>query len=162
MLKKTVLALGICLVLPLSAAHAANDGAGCGLGKVILGGKSGAGVNVGASILNSIYGNQTFAMTSGTSGCDTSTVVQNDNKQREEFVASNMDNLSVDAAQGQGNYLASLAHIMAIQEQDKGTFYSLTQARYEDLFVKSEKPAEVLAALDLAMASDSQLAKYIQ
>jgi len=161
MFKRTALAISVCLVLPLSTAHAANDGAGCGLGKIVLEGKSGTGANIGAAILN-LLGVQTFAMTSGTSGCDTTTTVQNDDKQREEFVASNMDNLSVDAAQGQGNYLASLAHIMDIQEQDKGSFYSLTQSRYEDLFVKSEKADDVLAALDLAMASDAQLAKYIQ
>jgi hypothetical protein len=162
MLKRTLLTVGICLALPISAAQAANDGAGCGLGKVVLGGKSGVGTNIGAGILNMTSGNQTFGMTSGTLGCDTSTTVQNESKERDVFVASNIDNLSVDAAQGQGNYLASLAHIMAIEEQDKNSFYSLTQNRYEDLFVNSEKPEEVLAALDMAMASDNQLSKYIR
>ena len=162
MLKKTILTLGICLTLPLSVAHAKNDGAGCGLGKLVLEGKSGVGVGIGASILNTIYGNQTLAMTSGTSGCDTTSTVQNDQQEREIFVASNIDNLSVDAAQGQGDYLASLAHIMEIKEQDRASFYSLTQARYEDLFIKSDSSVEVLAALDLAMTQDNQLSKYIQ
>ncbi len=162
MLKKTGLILGMCCLLPFSAAYANSDGSGCGLGKLILEGKSGTGVNIGASIINSIYGNQTFAMTSGTSGCDTTTTVKNDTQEREIFVASNIDNLSVDAAQGQGNYLASLAHIMEIHDRDKNSFYELTQHHYEALFANTAKPEEVLAALDIAMASDNNLHKYIQ
>ena len=161
MFKKTsLLALGFCFVLPLSS-YANTDGAGCGLGKLILEGKSGTGANIATSIINSIYGNQTFAMSSGTSGCDTTTMVNNEVQEKEVFVASNMDNLSVDVARGQGDYLASLAHIMNIQEQDKSAFYSLTQNHYEDLFVSADSFKEVLVALHVAMASDSDLSKYI-
>ncbi len=159
MLKKTGLIIGFCCVMPFSSAFA-EGGAGCGLGKLILEGKSGVGANIGASIINGIYGNQLFAMSSGTSGCDTTTMVNNEIEEKATFVALNMDNLSVDVAQGQGNYLTSLAHVMNINEQDRNAFYTLTQRNYEGLFAETNSSEEVLAALNVAMASDNVLSKY--
>jgi len=160
MFKRAVIIIGMCAVLPLSVQ--ASDGSGCGLGKVILEGKSGTSVNIAASILNNAIFPQTSAMTSGTMGCDTSTVVQNERQERDIFVASNIDNLSVDVAQGKGDYLSSLAHIMKIEDADKSAFFSLTQQNYEALFISSVESVDTLAALDTAMLGSSSLSKYIQ
>ncbi|MDH5692336.1 MAG: DUF3015 domain-containing protein, partial [Gammaproteobacteria bacterium] len=87
----TVVAI-MSLAAPFAAAQA-DGSAGCGLGKLVLEGKSGTGMNIGAAILNNLIIPQTSAMTSGTMGCDTSTQVRND-QEREVFVASNRDSLS--------------------------------------------------------------------
>lgn len=160
--------IGVVLIasaLPLSTAHA--GGAGCGLGKVLLGGKSGMGENIAAAILNyfpiaNVFFMSTAAATGKeTLGCDPTKTVSND-IEREKFVASNLDGLSVDAAQGQGAYLASLADVMGIDEQDRGSFYRLTQERYDDLFAATTaQPETVIAALDGAMLEDVNLAKYV-
>lgn len=161
MLKKAGLIIGLCMT-PLLSAHAASDGSGCGLGKVILEGKSGTGPNFVASFINGIHGNQTFAMSTGTAGCDVTTTVKNDNHERDTFIASNMDNLSVDVAQGKGDYLASLAQIMSIEVQDVSLFNTLAQKHYEELFINADGSEGVAAALDVAMASDSHLSKYLK
>lgn len=159
MFKKAIIVVGLCAALPFTVN--ASDGSGCGLGKLILEGKSGKGANIGAAILNNAIFPQTSAMTSGTMGCDTTTLVKNEQQKRDVFVASNIDNLSVDVAQGKGDYLSSLAQIMKIEDEDKGVFYTLAQLHYEEMFVSSLQTNETLAVLDNAMASNTSLAKYI-
>ena len=162
MLKKSVLGLGffVTLAAPFVAVHAENNGSGCGLGQMILEGKSGMGPNIGAAIINNIIFPQTFAMSTGTMGCDTTQTVKRE-EEREVFVAQNIDNLSVDMAQGQGDYLASLAKIMGIEGQDKDVFYRLTQEQYSNI-INTNTAHEMLAQIDSAMVSDGSLAKYIQ
>lgn len=160
-MKKTVVALSLLFVAvtPLSYAEE-NKGAGCGIGKVVMEGKSDKGSNIVASILNTILIPNTFFMTSGVLGCDTTQTVQRDDV-RNTFVASNLDSLSSDMAQGQGEHLAALADVMGIDQQDSPAFFALTQSRYADLFAQPTVEAhQVLATLDQAMLDDPLLAKY--
>jgi hypothetical protein len=162
-MKKTVAALSLLFVagVPLSYAEG-NKGAGCGIGKVIMEGKSDKGSNIVASILNMILIPNTFFMTSGVLGCDTTQTVERENV-RNTFVASNLDSLSSDMAQGQGEHLAALADVMGINQQDNSAFFALTQARYSELFDQPTVEAgQVLAALDQAMSDDPLLSKYVK
>lgn len=160
-MKRLVMCMGlVCAVtVPSAAVYAANDGAGCGLGQRILAGQSGVGANVGAAIINFLAG-QIYSMTTGTSGCDTSKTVQND-QQRETFVADNMDNLNADMAKGQGEYLAALAQIMGVEAQDTPAFNRVAQEQYESI-ASAGSAREVLASLDGALVSDQSLAKYVR
>lgn len=161
-MKKTLVALSVALatsVAPLS--YAEENGAGCGLGKVVMDGQTGTSSNLIASILNALLPNS-FSMTSGTMGCDTTKTVQRD-EVRSTFVASNLDSLSSDMAQGQGEYLAALADVMGIAQQDTPAFFALTQSQYPALFADTSVAAhQVLASLDQAMLSDASLAKYVK
>ena len=155
-------AILLSLALPMSA-MAQNTGPGCGLGSMIFKGKSGLGPNILAATTNGISGNQTFGLTFGTLGCNAEQMVSNE-YQKEIFVASNMDTLAEEAAKGQGNHLASLAELIGIQsQQEREVFYTLTQANYDKVFVKSNSNAtQILAALDDSMKTDAVLAKYVK
>lgn len=153
--------MAVALAAAFPAANAHTTGAGCGLGKLALDGKAGFGWNLLAWLLNGIGGNQTFAMSSGTSGCDTTKVVRNDTD-RTEYAALNFDNLSADAARGAGEHLAGLAQVMTIAETDRSAFYTLMQSRYDNLFGQTATPESMLGSLDDAMRADARLVQYVR
>ena len=126
------LILGIGLLMT-SIAFAENNGSGCGLGKRLFEGKKGLLFNVLAVTTNQIYSTNTYAMTSGTSGCDADSVVLKE-KEQEVFVAVNLDNLSQDMAQGDGMYLQALSGLMGCTSEAFGTFAEFAQDKYEVLF----------------------------
>lgn len=158
------LVIGLCCAFALgssSMAFATEKGSGCGIGKEIMAGKSGKGANLVAAILNIYITNNTFFMTTGILGCDTTQTVQNE-QQGETFVARNMDTLAVEMAQGTGDHLAALASILGVAEADKAAFYSLAKDQYEPLFsATGTTPATVLTTLNTAMLSDARLSQYV-
>lgn len=158
------LVIGLCCAFALgstSMAFATEKAGGCGIGKEIMAGKTGLGANLVAAILNNILIPNTFFMTTGILGCDTTQTVQNE-QQGETFVASNMDTLAVEMAQGTGDHLAALASILGVAEADKAAFYSLAKDQYEPLFSASgTTPATVLTTLNTAMLSDARLSQYV-
>lgn len=146
---------------PVSTVFAGST-SGCGLGQTIFEGQGGMMPNILAITTNGTSGNNTFGMTSGTSGCDAEAVVTNE-YQRKLFVVNNLDNLSQEMAQGQGDHLTSLATLMGVTETDQSAFYELTQNQYGSLFNSSEVNADqIIAALDDAMLQDSALSKYVR
>ena len=62
------------------------------------------------------------------------------------FVKSNFDRLRSDMAVGEGEYLSSLATLLAIGNGDKSEFYALTKANFSQLFVSSSTTPEELFA----------------
>lgn len=161
-LGKTLVGLSAALLLttaPLT--HAEEDGSGCGLGAQILNGQSGKGAHIAAAILNSlVIPNTTFMTTGGgLMGCDPTQTVQND-QATEIFVASNVDQLSSEAAQGGGEYLNVLAELMGIAEQDRLAFHRVAQENYDALFVSDGDAKRIIKSMETAMLSDSSLSKY--
>lgn len=151
----------VLLIAPASAALA-NSSTGCGWGQMIWKGQSGLLANVSAATTNGILGNQTFGMTSGTGGCEVTTVVQND-VERRTFVANNLDSLAQDIAQGGGEHLSVLAALMGVSKSDEAAFFSTAQSNYGALFASSETNGTVmLSQLDQAMLANPQLSKYIK
>ncbi|ASJ72582.1 DUF3015 family protein [Granulosicoccus antarcticus] len=143
------------------ATHAQdNTGAGCGLGAKVMDGKSGKGANILASLLNGVVPN-TFFMTTGggTMGCDPTQTVQNE-QATEIFVASNMDQLSTDVAQGGGEHLNVLANLMGIADEDRASFQQLAQQHYDQLFVSEGDAKGIIQTMEVAMLNDSNLSKY--
>ncbi len=158
------LVIGLCCAFTLgstSMAFAAEKAGGCGIGKEIMAGKTGLGSNLVAAILNNILIPNTFFMTTGILGCDTTKTVQNE-QQGETFVARNMDTLAVEMAQGNGDHLAALATLLGLADADKSAFYSLAKDQYEPLFSASgTTPATVLTTINTAMLSDARLSQYV-
>ena len=99
----------LCLMLIAGSAYAdRNMNTGCGLGSMVFKSQNSVLQQILAATTNGTSGNQTFGITSGTSNCDQpSNWVQNERLNR--FVAENMDSLAGDIAQGQGEYLSTLA-----------------------------------------------------
>ena len=107
MARKFRILLSMFIMMTLSSvAFAEENGAGCGVGKMVMEGKSGKNANITASLINLAINfvgipHQLFGMTTGTLGCDVTQTVSNE-QERETFFAKNEDNLSVEMARGEG------------------------------------------------------------
>ena len=144
----------------LSTSAFADSGPGCGWGQSVFKGQTGLVAHVGAATTNGTSTNQWVGLTLGTAGCDQNAVVSNE-YQRKAFVASNMDSLSRDMAQGGGDHLDALASLLSIADADKTGFYTLAQSNLSRIMAAADQgPTDVLAVLDSAMSSDPVLAKY--
>jgi hypothetical protein len=160
-MKKTILT--VILLAPVSAALAnPPNSAGCGLGSQVFDKQSGVGPQVLAVTTNGTSGNQTFGISSGTSGCDPhGTVVAS--ARVPMFVGANLDSLAHDIAMGQGESLESLATVMGIRESDKAGFFSVTKENYALIFASANvTAADVLNSIYTVMAKDDKLAQYVR
>lgn len=161
-MKKVIVTAAFAAMLAPALSQAANTGPGCGVGTMIFEGQSGIFAHTLAATTNGSTLNQWFGITSGTLECDPTAVVSNE-VQREIFVASNMDNITQEMAQGGGDHLASLADLIGIRAADRGDFYALTKSQLPSLMASSEQGAQqMLLTLNTAMQSDVNLAKYAQ
>ena len=91
---KKALLISVCtaaLSLTATQTFANNAGPGCGVGQMIWKGNNSMFGHTTAGSTNGTFINS-FAITSGTSGCDASQQVQRSDD-KEVFVASNMDSL---------------------------------------------------------------------
>jgi len=113
---KKILSLVAVFGLVFASAEAFAGNAGCGLGSVLLKGKKGKVMELLATCLNGTCGNQTFAITSGTSGYEEGAVIGMTDV--EVFVAKNMDSLATDIARGNGEYVDTLASMYKVQDVD--------------------------------------------
>ena len=69
-MKKLYLASALAVVMAFSSNAMAVDSTGCGLGSMAWRGQSGVVPQILAVTTNGTFGNQTFGISSGTSGCD--------------------------------------------------------------------------------------------
>ena len=156
--KCLVLVISVTACLSLSV-HAEETGAGCGVGKIAMEGKSGKDAAISASLINLIVnyftGAQLFGMTSGTLGCDTSQQVNN-HRLKDEFVAQNQDSLTIDIARGEGAYLESFASIIGVKAEDKALFFDHLQANYDEI----ADTDDMIASIDHSLAKNPLLNKY--
>jgi len=159
-MKKLIACSAILFLSYVPSSHAANEGAGCGLGAVVMEGKEGRGAQIAASILNGLIPNTLFMTTGdGLMGCDPTQTVQKE-QMTEIFVASNMDQLSSEAAQGGGDYLDVLADLMGIADEDRDAFRKVTQKNFDQLFLTDGDAKSVIKTIEVAMLGDDTLAKY--
>src|SRR6267154_405016 len=100
------------LVAPV--AHATGYGtAGCGLGSLLFGNKPGI-VQILAATTNGTSGNQTFAITTGTSNCEDTKASASATK---AFVQANREAVSKDIARGTGETISSLSTLAGCADQ---------------------------------------------
>ena len=111
-----------------------NDQTGCGLGNTVITKPDSAVMYSLQSTTNGTSGNQTFGITSGTSGCKKMKFVMNERAQ--EFVASNMDQLAKEMAKGQGESIDTLAELLKIE--DKATFAASLQQNYNSIYTSQK------------------------
>ncbi len=165
--KALVLSVAVLFGMQAGLAMAANPdtGPGCGLGKLAWQNyphQKVIGIQTMEATTNGLMGNQTFGISSGTSGCT------NDGKFWAEqkvnaFASLNFENLAQDMAQGQGEHLASLAMLMGIPAAQQPAFFAMTQEKYASLVAAGEtSPVALVKALNEAVATNPMLAKVSQ
>ncbi len=147
----------IFLSLFVGAPALADDGSsGCGLGWMVTKRKS----LLSSLVRNytNITGSATSGMTSGTSGCDKHSIVKNE-KAAEHFAESNHNQLMIEMALGQGQYLTSFAQVMGCKNAD-AEFAKATRSSYESIYTSDQvTPAQVIQNTKFEINKNPNLAK---
>lgn len=140
-MKKILLSTAATILLATSAMATINNQTGCGLGSQLIKDDSSAVMLSLQATTNGTSGNQTFGITSGTSGCQKTKFVMNETTER--FVASNMDQLSKEIAMGHGEAVETLAELLKVE--NKSAFIASLQKNYNSIYTSSNvKMANVL------------------
>jgi len=135
-MKRILLAVTLTLIYATAAmAASARSNTGCGLGTSMWGNKADGSVMSQSlqATTNSLFGNQTFGITTGTLECSQPANVVN-NEHLNRFVLSNMDNLARDIAQGRGENLDAFAELLQIPVEKRAEFASKLQGNFEKVF----------------------------
>ena len=159
-MKKLILGAFI-ISAPFTAMATGGHGpAGCGLGtKVMFQNADEWHEHVLAATTNGI-GSQTFAMISGTLGCeDANGPLKNGIAL---FLDQNLDQLAADTAIGEGETLAALSELVGIQTEDQAAFTAELKANFDQIFVSENTTSgEAYDALVEVMSQNAALAKYL-
>ncbi len=133
------LVLSLILFATGSAFGDARQNVGCGLGTMLF--KSSADNSTILQALqattNGTLGTQTFGITSGTSECKTPSKFVS-NKELNEFVVANMDNLAKDMARGRGETLEAFAELLQVPQAERPAFYGTLQANFAAVFTSDQ------------------------
>jgi hypothetical protein len=131
---------------------------GCGVGSMVWKGQSGIAPHVLAATTNGTSGNQTFGMTTGTLGCETSQSVQS----MAIYMDSNVDKVARDMSRGAGENLDTLAVLLGVDEADRDSFRKVLQDNFATIFPSSETTSgEAVDAIVALLESDQSLSKYV-
>lgn len=157
MSRKIILSAAILLAPALASAD--NIGQ-CGWGTKLFDGNSGLAPQVLAVTTNGTSGNQTFGMTSATSGCTRDGTVRSAWKAT-AFLENNKNKVARDMSRGSGEALESLAAVMGINESDKALFFSSAKANFGAIFPSENVSTEsIIASINELVLSTPELAKY--
>lgn len=158
-MKKLPVLVAMLVSLPFaSSAFAAGYGAaGCGWGGKVIGKNNDILAQLGATMLNGFSTNQSFALTSGTSGCGKSGLVTAESEQT-LFVAHNYQSLVKQMATGTGEDLNTLAGLLGCPADKTAQFGNFTRQNYNSIFARTEAtPSEMLATLKHDLSGDPTL-----
>ncbi|HEV8645459.1 MAG TPA: DUF3015 domain-containing protein [Burkholderiales bacterium] len=156
-MKKVLIAITLS-ALP-AVAFADNIGS-CGWGAKLFDGQKGVAPQVLAVTTNGTFGNQTFGISSGTSGCTQDGMVTSTWK-TSMFIDGNKERLARDMAIGGGETLDSLAYLMGIREEHRAQFNRAAQQNLTRIFPSENVATEqVVVALKDVLYSDRILAQY--
>src|SRR4029077_8322592 len=131
-MRKILIAVVISAVPAFAFAQQNNIGS-CGWGSKLFDGQSGIAPQALGATTNYTSGNQTFGITTGTSGCTQDGVVKSSWKTA-MFIDGNKDRLARDIPIGNGEPLASLAHLMGVREEARTAFGRIMQANVSVIF----------------------------
>ena len=160
-MKKLIMVVAMAAALPTAALAAGENNVGsCGWGTKLFDGQSGLAPQVLAATTNGTSGNQTFGITTGTSGCTQDGTVRS-NWQTAMFIDGNKDKLAQDMSVGSGEALDSLALLLGVQAQDRAAFNQLAKDNMARIFPSDNvSTQQVIVALRDVLASDARLGRY--
>ena len=133
-MKKVLVSMAAVAALVTASFATVNSQTGCGLGSQIIHDDSSAVMLALQATTNATSGNQTFGITSGTSGCKKARFVMNE--RAAEFVASNMDQLSREISMGRGESVDTLAELLNVE--NKAEFAVALQANYNAIYTNEK------------------------
>ena len=158
-MRKILIAVVACAIIP-SVSMANDNVGGCGWGSKLFNGQKGVFPQILAVTTNGTSGNQTFGISSGTSGCTQDGVVKT-NWKTAAYIDGNMNRLALDISRGQGEGLDNLAALIGVSSSDRAHFNSALQSNFARLFPDTEvSSTQVMASLRSVLAEDSVLAGY--
>lgn len=141
------------------AAQQQYSAAGCGLGSKVFEGQSGVGPHVLAATTNNFYGTQTFAMTSGTLGCDTSGAIVS--HMAMHLIDGDMDRVAASIATGEGESIIALADAFRIEQADREKFSDTLQGNFAKIYPTTEVTSgEIYQAIVNVMRDEPALSRY--
>lgn len=157
---KKLLLVSAVMLAPLSSAIAVDNIGGCGWGSKLFSGQKGIVPQVLAVTTNGTSGNQTFGITTGTSGCTQDGVVKS-NWKTAMFIGNNMNKLARDMSVGNGESLDSLASLIGVSKEDRAEFNTTLQAQFSSVFSSEEIQSEDVAAnIKEVLSSSATLSSY--
>jgi hypothetical protein len=125
--------------------------AGCGLGSLAFGDKPG-GIQILAATTNSLFGTQTFGITSGTSNCGPSVFAEG----TKNFVEANREAVAKDISRGSGESIGTLAAINRCA--DAGAVAVALQRNFKAIFPAEDVSSDqVTRAILATLQGDAQL-----
>lgn len=158
-MNKKLIVAALLSATPLFASAATNN-VGCGLGTMLFDGKSGLAPQVMAFTTNTLFGNQTFGISTGTLGCAKDGVVANPVKVS-LFIENNLDRLAQEMSVGEGETLHSLAQLIGVDAAQQATFFRVTKENLATIMPSTQVTAQdVMASLNGVMAANADLAAY--
>ena len=159
-MRKQLMTAVALLALSVTGTALADEDIGCGAGTILWEGQSGVAPKVLAATTNGSFGNQTFGISSNTAGCSGEGTIASAERLN-MYAGANIDGLQRDIALGEGESLATLAHLMGIQDADKPAFYALAKSHFTEIFPTADVTAgQMLTSMSELMASDPTLSKY--
>ncbi len=158
-MRKIIIAAVLSAVPALAFAQQNNIGT-CGWGAKLFDGQSGLAPQVLAVTSNGTSGNQTFGITSGTSGCTQNGTVRSTWK-TSMFIDGNKERLARDMSIGNGETLDSLAHLIGVRDEHRAKFNRAVRENLSRIFPSGSAGTEqIVVALKEVLASDRELAQY--
>lgn len=152
--------IGLVAAGPALAQQKSVSNVGCGLGSMAWEGESGLAPQVLAATTNGTLGNQTFGITSHTSGCARNGKVLVPERMA-MFIGPNMNQLAQDMSRGEGEALATLAYVIGIEAEDRSAFYGATQRAFTRIMPhENVTAAEVASSINVVMREDAVLSRY--
>ena len=159
-MRKLVAVTAVAALFPAVALAQQNNIGTCGWGSKLFDGQSGIAPQVLAVTTNGTSGNQTFGITSGTSGCTQDGAVRSTWKTA-MFIDGNKERLARDMSVGSGEALDSLAHLLGIEAQDRAAFSRVARDNMQRIFPSENAGTEeIVSALRQVLGADAQLARY--
>lgn len=158
-MRKSIIALSLVLCAPVVASAAPNVG-GCGLGSKLFAGQGGIAPQVLAVTTNGTSGNQTFGITTGTSGCTQDGVVTS-NWKTAMFIDANSNKLARDMSVGEGESLESLAGLLGMSEAEKRVFFRTTKDNFAQIYPTADTSSlHVLHSLKVVLEQTPELSHF--
>jgi hypothetical protein len=126
----TVILTSLMPLYALAESTAPGGSDGCGLGWQVTDKKTWIGTTTRGT--TNAFVPPTFGMTSGTIGCEQHPIAKND-QAAATYVATNFDALSVQMAEGHGEYIHGLAKAMGCDDSVVADFGNMTRTHYKTL-----------------------------
>jgi Protein of unknown function (DUF3015) len=159
-MKKLLAVASVAALFPAVAMAQANNVGSCGWGSKVFDGQSGIAPQVLAVTTNGTFGNQTFGITSGTSGCTQDGTVRS-TWRTAMFIDGNKEKLARDMSVGGGEALDSLAQLLGVEAADRAQFDRVAHENLQRIFPSSNSGTqEIVAGLRQVLSADQRLARY--